>query len=798
MIAAVFREGRRARARALPAFLLLSLAAAGCQRTPPPEAPDQLNRLAGHTPAGTPGVRRPEKLADGALSPTGDYWDTALTTIIPPDAQVTIDLGQPVAIGAAMIQADNNDVYLLQGSMDGQSYFTVWAAPPVRGSGMRMRTTDRLSATARYLKLSASGGDGVYSVSELQVYTRAPAAWPEPPSGGASAETSPLPPWILLFGICCVIYLLFGVYGQSRDGKIASRVVMMAFFPLVSAALLLSQLGGPNAFVERDVALLRALIGVLTLLAVVRPFIPLGRGRIDERAINGVLGLLALAAVGSFFNLGRAQFWDAKLRQPSYVHNYDMRVYFPVAKYFHELRYDGVYVASVAAFIDNTPGQSVQTLGDIELRDLRTHQVRRVRDVAGEIEAVRHRFTPERWVEFRNDMRYFHETMGRDYFSTLTDHGGNATPVWLTVAHLMFAYTTAGNGVLLATGLLDPLLLLLFAVVTWRVFGLRTALLCLIVFGANDFYMFGTNWSGSTLRNDWMIALGLGAAALKKERWYLGGALLAYAGLIRAFPAIAVLGLMVPLAWWVYDYKTYEGEWPGLKLFAREHEGTLRALASVAVSVVVMFLFSSLVLGPSAWIGWAKKAALLTGGYHVNHVSLRSIIAADFETWEISETWSQNAGRLVAYGLAMVGFFVLTLRAGRTRPPYQAALIALFLIPVVTYAANYYFHFVFLLPILGATTEGRSRRDAFIWGCLSAMCAIEYPAAVADTLSAHFVGESAVLLGTFVPILVALERESTAIAFGEEGGPDDDGGDGDGEEEEDEDEGEGEEAKAKA
>ena len=299
-------------------------------------------------------------------------------------------------------------------------------------------------------------------------------------------------------------------------------------------------------------------------------------------------------SLACFFNLGRAQFWDAKQRQPSYIHNYDMRVYFPVAKYFHELKYDGLYLASVQAYIENTPGASVQSLANVELRDLRNHEMRRVRDVADQIQTISQRFTPERWNEFKRDMRYFHETMGRDYFSTLTDHGGNATPVWLTVAHLMFAHASASNALLFVTGLLDPLLILLFAFVAGRTFGWRTAFVCVIVFGATDLYMFGTDWAGATLRNDWMAALGLGVCALKVRRWYLGGALLAYAGMIRAFPGIAVMGLAVPPLWWLYDQRAKK---PTLRDFVRVHEGTLRAIGAAVVAVLALVAMSSAVLG---------------------------------------------------------------------------------------------------------------------------------------------------------------------------------------------------------
>jgi hypothetical protein len=81
--------------------------------------------------------------------------------------------------------------------------------------------------------------------------------------------------------------------------------------------------------------MLRSMLGAIGLGAVLRPFV-LQRvgGVVDGRRITSLLGLLAFLSVACFFNLGRAQFWDAKQRQPSFIHNYDMRVYFPVAKYF--------------------------------------------------------------------------------------------------------------------------------------------------------------------------------------------------------------------------------------------------------------------------------------------------------------------------------------------------------------------------------------------------------------------------------------------------------------------------------
>jgi hypothetical protein len=738
------------------ATLALGILLGGSCSTPAPNGPEQVNRLAGKGTSAkvANGAEHAERLTDGTLAANGDFWNTALTGLLPSSqATMTFDLGSEMPIAAAFIQADNNDRYLLEGSVDGSMYTTLWEAPPVRGSGLRVRTSDTITGRARYLRLSAAGGDGAYSVSELQVFSVVPASWPEPPGGRGNSESSPLTQWILLLGIACGFFLLVGCHGSARRGALA------AIAPVGAAVVFLSNLRGPPPFTDQDVSMLRAVLALVAVLAVLRPFLWQRRERvIDGRRITMLLGGIAFLSLACFFNLGRAQFWDAKQRQPSYIHNYDMRVYFPVAKYFHELKYDGLYLASVEAYIENTPGTSVQSLANIELRDLRNHEMRRVHEVADQIQTISQRFTPERWNEFKRDMRYFHETMGRDYFTTLTDHGGNATPVWLTVAHFMYAHASASNGLLFVTGLLDPLLILLFAFVAGRTFGWRTAFVCVIIFGATDLYMFGTDWAGSTLRNDWMAALGLGVCALKVRRWYLGGALLAYAGMIRAFPGVAVMGLAVPPLWWLWDRRSSRPSWREL---ARTHEGSLRAIGAAAVTVLALVALSSIVLSPSAWVGWAKKAAVLTSGYHVNHVSYHSIISTDYETWELADGWTHSFPRIALYALGIVGFGVLTLRAARNRAPHHAAVIALFMIPVAFYAANYYHHYVFLLPLI-AFTDGNERRDARIWAVLLGMCAAEYLATVATSLSQHFVTESICLMTAFLVILVLLNREAEA------------------------------------
>ena len=91
----------------------------------------------------------------------------------------------------------------------------------------------------------------------------------------------------------------------------------------------------------------------------------------------------------------------------------------------------------------------------------------------------------------------------RAYRDAYHDHGGNATPVWMLQAYVLWGHAHASDRVLLTTALVDPLLLLLLFFVIGRTFGLRTALVSAVLFGANDLYMYGSNWSGSAWYGAW-------------------------------------------------------------------------------------------------------------------------------------------------------------------------------------------------------------------------------------------------------------------------------------------------------
>jgi hypothetical protein len=287
--------------------------------------------------------------------------------------------------------------------------------------------------------------------------------------------------------------------------------------------------------------------------------------------------------------------------------------------------------------------------------------------------------------------------------------------------------------------LLDPLLLLGFAVAAWRTFGARTALVCLVVYGASTFPWFGSNWAGSTLRNDWMVALGFGACALATRRWMVGGALLAAAAMIRAFPAVAVFFLAVPALWWLYGIIRQERRLPSIGRIEVEQRPILRTLAGALACVVVLTAVTAADFGPEhSWGQWSRKVAKHSTKPNVNHVGLRTVFAWSPSTtlralpqtggdWSVEQLRTLNARRPL-FSLAVALFALLAVFAARGADLRQAALLGTMLFPIFFYLSNYYLHCVFLLPML--VDEARDEKRRRVWGLVCvimlAVCVSEY------------------------------------------------------------------------
>jgi hypothetical protein len=728
------------------ASLWLSLASSA-------QADGYSNALAGKTPSRSAGVRRPEALVDGRAARAGAYWKTKLSCVFADrGSSVEFDLGALHRFSAARLSADANDSYALELSRDGREFALLWEARAVRrGRGMQVRSASALDAEGRYVRVRPSGGDGWLAISELELFTGSGAELPVLRTSTAPELDGRMRDRTLQFGVFLIACLVLAVRGKRALLAAAVAAGLWGCFQLA--------VGVWNAWPvdARGMALLRGTIAVVGASAIAREAFAPPRWPAQRAVNSAVLGLCALLAPLAFYNLGHPQFYNQHQGRWSFAHYLDLRQYYPTAKYFPELGYARLYEADLAALAESRP-DGIDGLEKQELRDLRSFAVVRAGQREREIAAARARFSSERFAEYRRDAGWFRAAMGdAEYLETLLDFGGNATPTWMAIAHVLFSLVPPSASAFEAMALIDLLLLLAAFVAIQRVFGWRTLLVCLLVFGANDFVMYGTNWSGATLRHDWLAYLALGACALRSERWVAAGALLALSAMIRAFPALALAGAALPALWRLSTQLARTRTPPRFAALYASERAILRVALGAGLMVLATGLLSTWLLGLGAWVEWFHKVALLETDPHPASVALRNLIAgSDFDQARILRArWPLHAAAVAFY----VGAVVIAARNAR---PDQAMVLALCLVPVVFYPANYYLHLVFLLPLLangrpapesGSESASAHLRDATLWLLVLGLCAAQYFTTLTEDTALHFYLSTALLLATLAALL---------------------------------------------
>jgi hypothetical protein len=682
-------------------LFLAALAASGVAAFAPP-AQAQTSLLAGRMPTTATGISNLRAITDGVTAQEGDEWNSTLSATFTSDrAFAEWDLGRSVPIVAAYLEGDNNDEYVVSVSEDHQTFEPLWVARPRPEPGMRDRWADNLSGHGRWVRLTVRGGDAAYGVAELQLFDERPPQMPPVQRRTAGQSQAALVRSALAYVIAGFVLFLCLTRSRNRGWQ----VLLAAALPLAAIAYAVGAITDAWPLANREVAFVRASAAAIALAAALRAAIPGRRWPANRAAISAALATAAVGAFLAFYNLGHPQFVDREHGRAEFVHTNDLRVYQPFAKYFKEVQYDGVYVASVLAYAEDRRGGSLDSLAMLDVRGLDDHRVHKVRDLTAKIHEVRARFTDERWAEFKQDMRFFQDLMGTDYLATLTDHGANATPVWVFFARLLIGHAPASEGLLVMSGLVDCLLLLLMAIALWRAFGLWPMLLAMTVFGANDLYMFGTNWTGATLRHDWLALLGFAAAALKRERWTAAGICLGLSALIRFFPVVALMGVCLPALWSYGERWRADRRPPSLKSWLADHPDTVRVVISAAICVVGMVLLTGALYSFANWGRWVEKVTLLNRDVGVNEISLRALVAgADSSAGVVFRA------RLPLYIGLEIFCIACVVWLARRRPLDQAMVMSVPLVLVISNPSNYYSHFVFILALLAGGPAGTDAR----------------------------------------------------------------------------------------
>jgi hypothetical protein len=277
--------------------------------------------------------------------------------------------------------------------------------------------------------------------------------------------------------------------------------------------------------------------------------------------------MLALAAIAAYFDGFHTGY-------PRFYHRHDQYHYYLGAKYFKELGYDGLYKCTAIAedeigVVDYDDEDHIRPGGrlhvdltkevrspDWKIRNLGgDNMLMPVADVLDHPEVCKSHFSPERWAAYKADILYFRLAADKKYWEGFQhDHGYNPPPVW-TMAGAFFAsmfpagktFTLPILGVvnwLQCLAMLDIVLLAGMFAALWWAFGWRVFAVSAIFWGTQA--SAPILWTyGAFLRQDWLFWLVLSTCLARKQHHALSGAAMVYAGLLRIFPGLVVIGWLV-------------------------------------------------------------------------------------------------------------------------------------------------------------------------------------------------------------------------------------------------------------
>ncbi len=465
----------------------LALLCFACLLFPPLSVADDLGGSPAPVSSATVWLSPSRTAIDSAISSLplldeGATWNSPGSQILDSqEAAVVLDFSQPKEVRALILQADNNDSYRVEGSLDGANWQPLTLIPPIyEARGLRSRFAELPHAARyRYIRARAGQGDGNFAVSRLLVLDEIPSWW------------EPL--------------------RQSRG-------IPLPFIPFLTEA----RVDALRPFI--------AAFGLIALLccAVFRRCSGAERPMRAAHKALGVTAALAFCCWWNFFNF----------HYPRPVHYWDFYHYYMGAKYFPQVGYTGLYDCTAQADIDD--GLSEQTL-HARMRSLRTNLLLPTTEVLKDSQC-KQQFTSEGWDAFRRDVSWFRLRMAPARWLELRqDHGYNGTPVWrLLPAAIISILPLTDQSVLLLAHVDSLFLCIAWLMVLWG-FGFEAACAAVLFWGTNIPGRFF--WTGGSLfRHDWLCWIMLSLCCMKRGKSALSGALLAYATALRIFPGFILLG----------------------------------------------------------------------------------------------------------------------------------------------------------------------------------------------------------------------------------------------------------------
>jgi len=395
----------------------------------------------------------------------------------------------------------------------------------------------------------------------------------------------------------------------------------------------------------------------------------------------------ALLALGIAGGLG----WWSFGSLPAWIHAHDAYHYFVGARYFSELGYTRLYACTVVADAEAGLGADLESR---RVRNLETNLIERGSRAAADPERCKSRFSEARWREFGRDVAWFRDRLpALEWRRLQMDHGFNGSPVWLLAAAPLASLPGGAADWMFALTLLDPLLLALLWAGVARAFGWRAACVAAVFWGTNGFA--DAVWtSGSLLRQDWLVALVLAIACLRRGRAAAAGALATLSTLLRVFPGFAVATLVLKSAAEALRRRSL-----------RLSPARARFAAGCLVALAGLVPLATLANGTEAWNGFVSNSRKHLATPLLNQMGLGAIVSYDaasrasvLEDPRAADpylAWKQARRRALEqrwwlYAAGAAAYVALLVRAVRREDDWVVLALGTGAIPIATQLTGYY------------------------------------------------------------------------------------------------------------
>lgn len=416
-----------------------------------------------------------------------------------------------------------------------------------------------------------------------------------------------------------------------------------------------------------------------------------------RRARDVALAALGALSFASWWNFGYFHFDD-------YVHLWEHYHYYLGAKYAPELGYTRLYdCTNVADLADGLRAKvEARTIRDLHgSNDL----ISTAAIVANPGSCTSH-FSPERWAEFRRDIRFFRANFTEGGWERVQrDHGYNPSPVWAVGGRLLAQMVPIDETRIRWLAAVDSLLLVAMWGLVWWGFGWRAMCVALLWWGTNFPARFYWN-GGALLRFDWLLTLVAGICLLKRDKPLGAGLALTYSALLRIFPGFVLAALVLKVLVSAMTERR-------LALSVSQQRFAAGCLLALALLLPAGAWATGSFL--PAWIEFAQNSAGRLATPAPNSMGLEAIVGWDpssrkellhgddpidpFKGWVEARRAVHEQRRPVYLGL-LAAFVLLLAAAVRHEPDWAVACLGCGGIVMAAYLSCYYYGFLLGFALL--------------------------------------------------------------------------------------------------